>query len=135
MTQPSKQILRLARELIQLSRSDWTTAEAELFLDQLNPSIRRGLLMQEITGPLGRLTLDPHHQLSRKKINAIKAIRSATGWGLKEAKEFVELASGEIDQCWVYGKSITDPVLPSELGSERLNQLERDLAGTGYRLE
>jgi hypothetical protein len=133
MTRPSKEILRLAHELVRLSRTSWTEAEAELFLDQLNPSIRRSLLLQQLTSPRGRLTTDP---LSiRNKISAIKSIRSATGWALKESKEFVELAAGEIDQCSILGQTITEPVLPTDLDSEQLSQLERDLAGSGYRLE
>ena len=133
MPKPSDHILRLARELIRLSKTDWSEAEAEEFLDQMNPSIRRGLLLQQLTGPGNRLTVD--RRSGANKIAAIKSIRAATGWGLKESKEFVELAGGEIPECYIYGRLITDANLPAELGFDRLTQLARDLAGTGYQLE
>lgn len=134
MTAPSKAILRLARDLIRQSSTDWDETQAEQFLDQLNPSIRRALILDLLTGPGDMLTADLVAP-QRNKIQAIKLVRQATGWGLKEAKEFVELSAGEITSMYVSGERITTARMPAGMGSESLRQLANDLLGTGYRLE
>lgn len=131
---PSKTVLRLARELIAVSGSEWSAEQAERFLDQLDPSIRRYLILNMLTGAGERLSVD-HSVVTRNKIQAIRLIRQYTGWGLKEAKEFVELAGGEIRQAWSPAGEITVAKLPETLGTEQLCRLSSELAGTGYQLE
>lgn len=130
---PSQTVLRLARDLIRVSGAEWDAAQAEAFLDQLNPSIRRYLILDMLTGAGDRMTSNPSVQ--RNKIQAIKLIRQYTGWGLKEAKEFVELAGREIEEAWIGGIRLTEATLPAELSTEQLNQLSQDLLNTGYQLE
>ena len=131
MTKPSPEVLKLARELIRLSSTDWSESDADAFLDNLNPSIRRSLLLEGLK-PLGTRLMSTQTDL-KQKITVIKCIRQATGWGLKEAKEFVELANGDISVTVINGTVFRDAVLPT-LSIYALNILERDLQDTGFYL-
>lgn len=132
MTKPSRDVLRLARELIKISSTGWTESQAEAFLDLLDPGIKRALLLAYLTGPGDRLRSDPDQP--RNKIQAIKLIRGATGWGLKEAKEFVELAGGEITEAYINGGRMTVAVLP-EISVEERIRLNREITSAGYHLD
>lgn len=62
-----------------------------------------------------------HSQVENRKVVAIKAVRNATGLGLKEAKEAVDLA--ETGGC--------SEIDVMDMVNARL--LSRDLQGTGYK--
>jgi ribosomal protein L7/L12 len=130
MTAPTDRVLHLADELIRISVTDWTVEEAERFLEALNPSIRRHLLLRKLRGVGTTLVLD-RTAPERNKISAIKEIRAATGLGLREAKDLVELAEAALSGVDIQSE------LPERrrLSQERLSDLGERLRGTGWRLE
>jgi hypothetical protein len=118
-------MMTLAREMTRLAATDWTEAETDQFLDSISPSLRRRLLIESLTGYGNRIALDTSVK-DRQKINAIKWVRGATGWGLKEAKEFVEIAEGFTGGAYQQ--------LPDDMNNELRWQLGQNLRGTGYQL-
>jgi len=133
LSKPSPRVLELARELIRISASEWDALAAEQFLDSLDSSIRRYLILDMIAGSGDRMVRDRYATYTNK-INAIKAVRARTGWGLKEAKEFVELASGERTEAIIDNIQYGSATLPSWLSVENRNLLASELNGTGYHL-
>lgn len=125
MSEPSPRMMTLVREMARLAATDWTEAETDQFLDSISPSLRRRLLIESLTGYGNRIALDASVK-DRKKINAIKSVREATGWGLKEAKEFVEIAEGFTGGTYQQ--------LPDDMNNELRWQLGQNLRGTGYQL-
>jgi len=95
-------------------------------LDAFDPALKRQLLMEMLMGNIGGpMRVQAVHQgdtAQRKKIEAIKEIRAATGFGLKEAKEVVDIAD--------YGVS----EIPGDWDGDTHNQLDRALQRTGYKL-
>lgn len=71
---------------------DITEDKVFAMIDAFDPSLRRQMLMQVIAGEIGDMETLKVIQISNnpQKINAIKEIRSATGLGLKEAKDVCE---------------------------------------------
>lgn len=130
MTAPTERVLNLADELIRISAAEWTVAEAERFLEALNPSIRRHLLLRKLRGVGTTLVLDRTVR-DRSKISAIKEIRAATGLGLREAKDLVELAEAALSGVDIQSE------LPEHrrLTQSQLEQLSERLLNTGWRLE
>lgn len=101
--------------------SNVTEEQIEQMFDAFDPALKRKILMI-VLNPIGviRAIEDAGY---RNKIQAIKEVRAATGWGLKEAKDFVE--SAEMDN----GVQI-----PSTFGYEVVEKLARSLQGTGYKV-
>lgn len=64
----------------------------------LDPSVKRQILMTMLTGNFGTKIVLRGFIGQPKKVNAIKAVRSITGLGLKEAKDIV-------DRCYGYTHS------------------------------
>jgi ribosomal protein L7/L12 len=99
--------------------------KADAMLDALDPAIKRQMLFAMIKGDVtGSMTV--HAVLgvqSRQKINAIKAVRGSTGYGLKEAKDI-------IDECETQGRS----TIPGEWEPSVRAQLKHELTGTGYEM-
>jgi ribosomal protein L7/L12 len=96
----------------------------EEFLDMISPGLRKKLLLMAITGKVGgTATIRSVPVANKQKINAIKAVRAATGLGLREAKDTVEVAD---DKGWVH--------LQFDLTTHSRLQLARDLVGTGYEV-
>jgi hypothetical protein len=94
------------------------------FLDMISPGLRKKLLLMAITGEVGgSATIRSIPVANRQKINAIKAVRAATGLGLKEAKETVEEADAH---GWVH--------LTFDFTTQQRLQLARDFVGTGYEV-
>lgn len=91
--------------------------------DAFDPSLQRQLLMEMMMGHTGgsmRIRLiDPNN---RQAINAIKAVRGATRYGLREAKDIIDAAHQNIS------------VIDGSWDSDTYYQLKRDLVGTGYEL-
>lgn len=101
--------------------SNVTEDQIEQMFDAFDPSLKRKVLMT-VLNPIGVVrSVDPSGV--RNKIQAIKEVRAATGWGLKEAKDFVELAE--------VGNGVQ---LPSTFGYEVVEKLARQLQGTGYKV-
>jgi ribosomal protein L7/L12 len=94
------------------------------FLDMISPGLRKKLLLMAITGEAGgSAIIRSVPVVNKKKINAIKAVRAATGLGLKEAKDTIELADAK---GWVN--------LQIDFTTQTRLQLARDLVGTGYEV-
>jgi ribosomal protein L7/L12 len=125
MSGPTARMMTLVREMVSIAATDWTEAETDKFLDSISPSLRRRLLIERLTGYGNRIALDTSVK-DRQKINAIKWVRGATGWGLKEAKEFVEIAEGFTGGA--------HQQLPDDMNNELRWQLGQNLRGTGYQL-
>lgn len=127
MNQPSPRMMTLAREMVSIAATDWTEAETDQFLDAVSPSLRRRLLIEQMTGYGSKIAFDPSMiHIDRKKINAIKEVRTVTGWGLRETKDFVETAEGRTDAFHTQ--------LPDDMSTELRWQLAQNLRGTGYQL-
>jgi iron only hydrogenase large subunit-like protein len=95
----------------------------ERMFDAFDPSLRRQIFMEMLMGHTGgvmRVKLVDTN--IRKKIEAIKAVRSVTRFGLREAKDVIDTADSHIG------------VIEGSWSSEHYNQLKRELANTGYEL-
>jgi hypothetical protein len=101
--------------------SDATDEQIEQMFDVFDPGLKRAILMT-VLNPMGivRSAADNGY---RNKIQAIKEVRALTGWGLKEAKDFVDLAE--------VGNGVK---LPGTFGCEIVEKLSRALEGTGYKV-
>jgi ribosomal protein L7/L12 len=94
------------------------------FLDMISPGLRKKLLLMAITGEAGgSATIRSIPVANKQKINAIKAVRAATGLGLKEAKDTVDEAD---EKGWVH--------LTFDFTTQQRLQLARDFVGTGYEV-
>ncbi len=129
MKKISDRMMRLAREMVSIAATDWSEAEADEFLDRVNPGIRRRLLLEQLSGGGDRIALDTDDGYQvRQKISAIRAVRLATGFDLRNAKEFVE-STEEGRMChWTGG------VLPDTVSAEARQRLAQEERNTGYRL-
>jgi ribosomal protein L7/L12 len=95
----------------------------ERMFDAFDPGLRRQIFMEMLMshagGPMRVKLIDPGN---RNKINAIKAIRGVTRFGLKEAKDVADAADlsiGIIEGSW---------------STEQYNELKQELRNTGYQL-
>ncbi len=91
--------------------------------DAFDPSLQRQMFMELLMGHSGgtmRIRLVDNN--TRNKISAIKAVRSVTRFGLKEAKDVVDAADNHIG------------VIDGNWNTEDYNQLKRELINTGYEL-
>ena len=96
----------------------------ERMFNAFDPSLQRQIFMEMLMGHSGGVLRVKRisNAGNGSKINAIKAIRSVTRFGLKEAKDVADAADqniGVIDGSW---------------SVEHYNHLKRELAGTGYDL-
>lgn len=88
-----------------------------------DPSLQRQMFMELLMGHSGgtmRVRLVDNN--TRNKIGAIKAVRSVTGFGLKEAKDVVDDADKHVS------------VIDGNWSTEDYNRLKRELINTGYDL-
>jgi hypothetical protein len=111
---------RVAREELGDALGD---EHIERMFDAFDPGLRRQIFMEMLMGHNGgvmRVKLVDHD--NRKKIEAIKAIRSVTRFGLKEAKDVTEAADQHIG------------VIEGTWSTDQYNELKRELANTGYEL-
>lgn len=58
--------------------------------DAFDPALKGLVFMKLLTGEIGMVRVGRGSGYDIKKINAIKALRRLTGWGLKESKEFFD---------------------------------------------
>lgn len=96
----------------------------EAMLDAFDPSLKREILIMILKGETaGAMTIRSVVNVNRQKINAIKEIRAATGFGLKEAKDVAD----EVD---ARGYS----TIPGNWSYETRKQLDKALLNTGYEV-
>lgn len=92
-------------------------------MDAFDPALKRQLMMEMLMGTAnGTMRVRAAWADGKRKIEAIKEVRAATRFGLKEAKEVLDAAD--------YG--VTE--IPGNWDSETRNRLARGLACTGYEL-
>jgi len=92
-------------------------------LDAFDPVLKKQLLMEMLMGNIGGPMRMKRVKLENSnKIEAVKEIRAATGFSLKEAKEVVDIAD--------YGVS----EIEGDWDGDTHNRLDRALQGTGYKL-
>ncbi len=109
----------VAREMTE--ESDEADKLIERVLSAVHPQFPARVTVEILKGETGRhVVIDPLID-QRKMINAIKEIRNATGWGLKESKDFIEAAEHERQK------------LPS-ITREKRHRLREGLRDTGYKL-
>ena len=91
--------------------------------DAFDPSLQRQMFMELLMGHSGgTMRIQLVDNTTRNKIGAIKAVRSVTGFGLKEAKDVVDDADNHVS------------VIDGNWSTEDYNQLNRELINTGYAL-
>lgn len=92
-------------------------------MDAFDPALKRQLMMEMLIGTAnGTMRVQATWTDGKQKIQAIKEVRAATRFGLKEAKGVIDAAD--------YGVS----EIPGNWNSDTRNQLARGLSGTGYEL-
>ena len=110
--------IRLARE----EEGDMGAARVYAMMDAFDPDLRDEIMLRLIindtTGPI-RIVLQ--HEGIRQKITAIKEVRSMTRFGLKEAKDVLDLADE--------GRNA---IIEGDWTAEQRDALSKSLRGTGY---
>jgi ribosomal protein L7/L12 len=90
-------------------------------MDAFDPELKAQIFMQMLMGDIGIIVVRRNmNTLDHKKINAIKAVRRVSGWGLREAKDFV-------DQCTEVGHKID-----GTFSLEQVQAFKDDMHGSGY---
>lgn len=91
--------------------------------DAFDPSLQRQMFMEMLMGHNGgTMRVRAAWSEGKQKINAIKAVRSVTRFGLREAKLVIDSADTDIG------------IIEGNWGTEHYNLLKRELVGTGYTL-
>jgi ribosomal protein L7/L12 len=110
--------IRLARE----EEGDMGAARVYAMMDAFDPDLRDEIMLRLIindtTGPI-RIVMQ--HEGIKQKINAIKEVRSMTRFGLREAKDVLDLADE--------GRTA---IIEGNWTSEQRDALSKSLRGTGY---
>lgn len=110
--------IRLARE----EEGDMGAARVYAMMDAFDTDLRDEIMLRLIindtTGPI-RIVMQ--HEGIKQKINAIKEVRSMTRFGLKEAKDVLDLADE--------GRNA---IIEGDWTAEQRDALSKSLRGTGY---
>ncbi len=110
--------IRLARE----EEGDMGAARVYAMMDAFDPDLRDEIMLRLIindtTGPI-RIVMQ--HEGIKQKITAIKEVRSMTRFGLREAKDVLDLADE--------GRTA---IIEGDWTSEQRDALSKSLRGTGY---
>lgn len=121
----SQQFIWAARDFIRAAKdelgSEFEEDKVDAMLDAFDPSLKKQIFLELLIGG-NQLRIRKISTSVSNKIQAIKAVRAVTGFGLKEAKDTVDMAdlhTTKIDGDWT---------------SEDYNKLSRELVGTGYEL-
>lgn len=96
-------------------------------MDTIDPSIRKQLLYYMITNDImsGAVRIKRDWSIQNPQtINAIKTIRSYTGFSLKDSKDLIDTANA--------GKIATTTPTIHTMNAESLDQFRKELDGTGY---
>lgn len=123
----SRKLIHCVAELLRTANEELEDGIGEeqvyAMLDAFDPALKHQLLMEILMGNIGGpMRVQSAQKYNKRKIEAIKEIRAATGFGLKEAKEVIDIADqgvAEILGDWDYDTHV-------RLGSA--------LQGTGYEL-
>jgi hypothetical protein len=110
--------IRLAREEEGDMGADRVYAMMDAFDPDLRDEIMLRLIINDTTGPI-RIVMQ--HEGIKQKITAIKEVRSMTRFGLKEAKDVLDLADE--------GRTA---IIEGDWTSEQRDALSKSLRGTGY---
>ena len=110
--------IRLARE----EEGDMGAARVYAMMDAFDPDLRDEIMLRLIindtTGPI-RIVMQ--HEGIKQKITAIKEVRSMTRFGLREAKDVLDLADE--------GRT---SIIEGDWTAEQRDALSKSLRGTGY---
>ena len=91
--------------------------------DAFDPGLQRQMFVQMLMGHNGgSMRVKAVWTSGKQKIAAIKAIRTVTRFGLKEAKDVIDTADEYI------------AVIEGNWSNDAYNTLKHELAGTGYEL-
>lgn len=94
----------------------------EAMFDAFDPGLKRQVLLALLNpDSYGIVRVVPNEP--REKIMAIKQVRAIIGWGLKEAKEFIDAA-----------ETSQGGIAPKEWSPDQLQRLSAALKGTGYTM-
>lgn len=94
-------------------------------IDVFDPALRHQILMEMLMGNIGlvRVKVEDPGDYQRKKIQAIKAVRSLTKFGLKEAKEVMD----EVDRVGSFQ-------IPGNYSAVDIQAFKEILQGSGYSI-
>lgn len=121
----SQQFVWAARDFIRAAKEElgheFEENKVDAMLDAFDTSLKKQMFMEMLIGS-NDLRIRRTTMTNCNKIQVIKAIRSLTGFGLKESKDIMDAAdikTTKIDGDWT---------------SDDYNKLSRELVGTGYEL-
>lgn len=128
MTKYSNEILWAAIEFSRAVKEsvpddDEYEQRIDAMFDAFDPSLKRQMLMYMLKGHTGGNMIIRCSSNQPSAINAIKAVRSATGFSLKDAKMAIDAARD-------YGTTRIE----GEWSRAQARQLARELSGTGFEL-
>ena len=99
----------------------------------LDPELKGAIFFALLTGESGsRVTIRDYERNNTNKVSIIKAIRTVTGLGLKEAKDHADILmtgggyNGSVHAGYTYGKPIT-----IDIGKQNRNDCVRTLRDAG----
>ena len=99
----------------------------------LDPDVKGQIFFALLTGESGsRVTIRDYERTNTNKVSIIKAIRTVTGLGLKEAKDHADILmtgggyNGSVHAGYIYGKPIT-----IDIGKQNRNDCIRTLRDAG----
>lgn len=123
----SQQLIWKAQEFARAAKEELGDELGEervcAMFDAFDPSLQRQMFMEMLMGHAGgAMRIHAVRKDAMNKIGAIKAVRSVTGFGLREAKDVVELADVKVS------------TIDGNWSTEDYNQLRRELINTGYDL-
>ena len=124
----SSELIRAAVSFAQLANrelGDIADEKIEAMFDAFDTALRRQILMHMIKGDIIGPIQVRYNQSTvlPNKIQAIKAVRWISGLGLKEAKEFVELAeAGQV------------AVLNGNFDAAQRRKFANEISGSGYEV-
>lgn len=123
----SQQLIWKAQEFARAAREELGDELGDeriaAMFDAFDPSLQRQMFMEMLLGHSGgTIRVRSVWDSGKQKINAVRAVRSVTRFGLKEAKDVIDTADNHIG------------VIEGNWSTEEYNQLKRDLVGTGYEL-
>lgn len=91
--------------------------------DAFDPSLQRQMFIEMLMGhDGGKMRICATRSDGKNKIAAIKAVRAVTRFGLKEAKDVIDIADQHIS------------VVDGNWSTDEYNALKRELLNTGYEL-